>query len=254
MVLLDLEGAPEVKFGYRDALAVRIAGQDIWVKPDAGVDPTLEAAYNFEEEYGTLVFQDYSSKGRDITIPVADKRTESFANNGEHAAARGTVFAGGSSGVAVAPYNAMASRTMMGWVAYYNLTGTWMMRWQSQSIDSGVFGLYFLDETVRARVRKGGTAYNAQASGSRVVNQWNHLAQTYDAVTGLNCLYINGALAGSMTVPGGGTPDAADFIDVASDGAAPYESSNGIAIDDPRIYSRALSAAEVLADMGTPIG
>src|SRR5262249_16892188 len=81
------------------------------------------------------------------------------------------------------------------------------------------------------------------------VNVWSHLASTYDGAT--LRLSVNGAEVASKSVSGsiGVTTDALTF------GSDPfYGQYLSGRIDDIRIYNRSLTAAEIQADMNTPVG
>jgi len=84
------------------------------------------------------------------------------------------------------------------------------------------------------------------------LNTWTHLATTYD---GANMrFYVNGVLAG--TTAGTGTINAANgALRIGGNNSAPLglgEFFKGL-IDEVRVYNRALSAAEITADMTTPV-
>ena len=87
------------------------------------------------------------------------------------------------------------------------------------------------------------------ASSALTLNTWTHLASTYDGTT--LRLYVNGTLAGSRAVNGS--------IETSSDplyigGNRQWREDFQGQIDDVRIYNRALSAAEILADKDKPVG
>jgi hypothetical protein len=80
------------------------------------------------------------------------------------------------------------------------------------------------------------------------LNIWTHLAATYDGTT--LRLYVNGVQAGSRAVSGA--------IQVSNrplriGGNSVWGEWFAGRIDEVRIYRRALSAAEVQADMTTPV-
>ena len=91
------------------------------------------------------------------------------------------------------------------------------------------------------------TGSTVEVGGARLQpNTWQHLALTYDG--SLLRIFIDGTLAGSTSTTG---PVA------GSDGALRI---GGIAgeyfagtLDDVRVYNRALSAAEIVADMSSPV-
>ena len=93
------------------------------------------------------------------------------------------------------------------------------------------------------------TAIEARSFVSLPPNAWTHLAATYDGST--LRLYTNGALAGSRTRSG----------NIATSGSPLRIGGNTLAnayfagrIDEVRIYRRALSGAEIRADMEASIG
>jgi hypothetical protein len=84
------------------------------------------------------------------------------------------------------------------------------------------------------------------------LNTWTHLASTYD---GANMrFYVNGVLVG--TTAGSGSINVANgAFRVGGNNSAPLgqgEFFKGL-IDEVRVYNRALSAAEITADMTTPV-
>jgi len=87
------------------------------------------------------------------------------------------------------------------------------------------------------------------ASGTALpLNIWTHLAFSYDGAT--LRLYINGVQVGTQALTG---PIAASTGSLRIGGNAVWgEYFKGL-IDEVRIYNRALSAGEILADMVTPI-
>lgn len=88
------------------------------------------------------------------------------------------------------------------------------------------------------------------ATISPVLNTWTHLAGVYRADLNISYLYINGVLNASASggdVPGSGAGQTTN-IGAYDTGADTW---SGL-IDDVRIYSRALSAGEVLADYLDP--
>ena len=115
---------------------------------------------------------------------------------------------------------------------------------------------YFLNaskDTGALRPSGGGTIGSGESwiSGPSAspVGSWTHVALTYDG--SLLVLYVNGVQVASTAVSG--------LIQASSSplwigGNQPYgEYFKGL-IDDVRVYNRALSQAEIQADMATPLG
>ncbi len=81
------------------------------------------------------------------------------------------------------------------------------------------------------------------------LNTWTHLAATYNGVT--LRLYVNGSEVGSRPLGGALV---ASTMPLRIGGDALWGEYFAGRIDEVRIYSRALSPAEIQADMATPIG
>ena len=80
------------------------------------------------------------------------------------------------------------------------------------------------------------------------VGQWQHLATTFDGSTAH--FYIDGAQVASRAYSG--DVGASDTWRIGAYGSSPGGFLDGV-VDDIRVYDRALSAAEVQADMDTPV-
>jgi hypothetical protein len=100
--------------------------------------------------------------------------------------------------------------------------------------------------TPRFWVTTGGVGRSVESAISLTANTWVHLAGTYDGST--LRIYVNGTLAGSAAASGTLTSYAGP-LRLAANGAG-SEGWNGT-IDEVRLYSRALSASEIQADMAT---
>lgn len=83
--------------------------------------------------------------------------------------------------------------------------------------------------------------------GQPVVGQWYHLVGVRDVSNSKLSIYVDGALAGSVGVLGGGDPGTGNLeIGRGKFGGNPVDYLNGT-IDDAKIFDRALTAAEVSA-------
>jgi beta-lactam-binding protein with PASTA domain len=89
----------------------------------------------------------------------------------------------------------------------------------------------------------------AASTGVLPLNTWTHIASTYD---GANFrFYVNGVLVG--TTAGSGSINVANgALRIGGNNSSTGEFFRGL-IDEVRIYNRALSAAEITADMNRPI-
>jgi len=203
----------------------------------------LVAAYNFEEASGTAV-TDSSGNGNNGTISGATRTT-----GGKFG--RALSFNGTNNYVTVPDSASLHLTNGMTLEAWVNMTGgqTW--------------------RTVIFKERPGGMTYSlfARSNGNRPVGQvyvnaeqnaqgtaavptgtWTHLATTYDGST--QRLYVNGVQVASRAQTGN---------IIASTGLLKI-GGNSIwsewfkgTIDEVRVFSRALTAAEVQSDMNTPI-
>jgi uncharacterized repeat protein (TIGR01451 family) len=88
----------------------------------------------------------------------------------------------------------------------------------------------------------------------RQLNTWYHVAGVYDAAARTLSIYVNGVLDNGVlagTVPASQYNDPAASVTIGQrTGGYSFEGM----IDEVRIYSRALSQAEIQIDMNTPLG
>jgi hypothetical protein len=81
------------------------------------------------------------------------------------------------------------------------------------------------------------------------VNTWTYLTGTFDGTT--MRLYVNGNLVGTLETSA--PIDVTDgVLRIGADHSWPGEAFPG-AIDEVRIYNRALSQSEIQVDMNTPV-
>ena len=142
--------------------------------------------------------------------------------------------------------------TVMAWAKSEAPTGSYQIicaKWYNDAEEFiGSFNLEFTPDGITPSftvVRAGDLYRPADLSSIKVPSgQWAHIAGTYDNDT--NRIYVNGVLAGSISVPGtmntGTQPVAIGAL------LYPWERNwfNGI-IDGVKIYSRVLSAEEIKA-------
>jgi hypothetical protein len=91
------------------------------------------------------------------------------------------------------------------------------------------------------------------SSTVRALNTWYHVAGVYDAAAQTLNIYVNGVLNNGVlfgTVP---TTQRASTVAANIGRRTGGFNIQGI-VDDVRVYGRALSAAEIQADMATPVG
>ena len=166
-------------------------------------------------------------------------------------------FDGVNDWVTIADANALDLTTGMTLEAWVYPTGNGGGAWRTvlikQRSGGGVYNLYANVDTNAPAVRVIRAAQptvplDVRGGTQLPLNAWSHLAATYDGVTVR--LYVNGAQVGSRAVSGalltstgvlriGGNSILGEFFQGR--------------IDEVRIYNRALSAADVQADMNAPV-
>jgi concanavalin A-like lectin/glucanase superfamily protein/PASTA domain-containing protein/Big-like domain-containing protein len=101
-------------------------------------------------------------------------------------------------------------------------------------------------------IRNSSADKEAAAGPALPLGVWTHLAVTYDGTT--LRLYVNGVLRSSLTASGGIAASTAPLrIGGNTVFSVPGTEYFAGLIDEVRIYNRALSAAEITADMATPL-
>src|SRR5262245_19112777 len=102
-----------------------------------------------------------------------------------------------------------------------------------------------------------GTASAARYGATTLqANTWYHVAGVYDAAARTLTVYLNGQPDNGMlvgTVPAS-QPNTNENVNVGQRPGIPGTLNFRRRVDDVRIYSRVLTAAEIQADMGTPVG
>jgi hypothetical protein len=111
----------------------------------------------------------------------------------------------------------------------------------SQQQDGG-YALEFAGNNVVFWVYISGTGWVASPQVSVPLGQWSYVAGTYSAGSGLS-LYVNGQLVGT-TVVGGQMSPSGNTLDIGHDPSNSDRWYDGL-IDEPSVYNRALSPAEI---------
>jgi hypothetical protein len=199
---------------------------------------TLLAAYNFDETSGAIL--DVSGNGLDIPIASPAIRTPSgHTNNGLTQTGTGIFTAPAGHLISLKTPN----RTLMAWVRETAATIAWVLEFYSSSIDSGTWGILFLNNLWQIQARNA-TGF-VRASVSRPTDGlYHHIAGTYD---GANVrLYLDGVLVATqpMTPPLRSDADVFRFQD---------QSGTNISIDDVRFYDEALDQTAIQILMNTPV-
>lgn len=204
----------------------------------------LVAAYGFNENQGSTT-ADASGRGNTGTATNTTWTTAGRIGNA-------LVFNGTTSLVTVADSASLDLTTAMtveAWVFPTVTLGQWVSIVSKEQSGSLVYFLY-------AR-GTGGPAQGVFTSGAEQIlygttalpaNTWSHVAATYDGSQ--QRLYVNGTQVANVARTGTIT---ASTLPLRIGGNTPYGNFFTGRIDEVRVYSRALSAAEIGADMTRPV-
>jgi methionine-rich copper-binding protein CopC len=207
------------------------------------VDPQLMLAYAFDEGSGTSTTDD-SGRGHTGVVSGA-----TWTTSGRHGGA--LRFDGINDMVAAADSNHLdlaAAMTIEAWVyPTSELTG-WRTAVVKEADGDVAYALYANSDTAgaRAELNIGGAKPAATNPGPLPVNAWSHLAVTYNGAE--IRLFVNGVRV-STTPATGSILNSTGAFRVGGNWGDYFA---GL-IDEVRIYKRALSGAEIRADMTTPI-
>jgi hypothetical protein len=210
---------------------------------NAAGPPGLVAAFGFDEASGTTAL-DASGNGNVGQISGATRVPGGRFGGG-------LSFNGTSNLVSVADAATLDLTngiTLEAWVQPTAVSG-----WQTAILKEGTSGLAY---ALYANENPVGPAGYVSISGDKSVtgagtlplNAWSHIAMTYD---GANMrLYLNGVQAG-VRAQTGSTAVTTGMLRIG--GNAVWGEYFAGLIDEVRVYNRALTAAEVQSDMGTPV-
>src|SRR5690349_17118115 len=206
----------------------------------AGADASLVAAYAFDEATGTVA-TDASGYGNNGTISGATR-----VAGGKLGGALS--FNGVNARVDIPDSNSLdlaSGMTLEAWVNPATLAGKWRTVLIKEQPAALAYALYAGEDNARPSAHAfTSSEFDTRGTSSLPLNAWSHLAATYDGST--LRLYVNGTQVSSRAVSG---------AMVSSSGALRIggnavwgEYFQGL-IDEVRVYSRALSAAEIQSDM-----
>ncbi len=237
---------PSTPYWYR-LRSVNPGGASAWVTTSATTpaEVSLVAAYGFNETSGTTT-ADASGSNNTGTLGTVTRTT-----SGKFGGA--LVFSGNYVTVPHAPsLNLTTALTLEAWV-YPTVAPNWSTILMKEQPGEFVYAIY-----AGAGSNPGGwfnigtsgsTERSVTAQSALALNTWTHVATTYDGTTAR--LYINGTQVATTAFAG---PIATSTGALRIGGNAVWGENFTGRIDEVRLYKRALSAAEVVTDMNTPIG
>jgi hypothetical protein len=201
------------------------------------------ASYGFNETSGTTA-TDKSGRGNTGTISGATRVT-----GGKHAGALS--FNGTNNYVRVADSASLDltnGMTLEAWVQPTTSDKAWRTVVLKEHTTGLAYSLYSNDDTARPGTseRAAGAGRDTSTAGTAALpaNKWSHVAATFDG--GTLRIYVNGALVGSKAL-GGSLAVGSGPLKIGGN-AVWGEWFKGL-IDDVRVYNRALSTADIAADM-----
>jgi hypothetical protein len=217
----------------------------LFFAPNVSAQSGLVAAYGFDET-SSATATDASGHGNQGTISGATRIAGRFGG--------ALNFDGTNDWITIADAPSLdlsAAMTIEAWVYPTSGTKNHAVISKEDGANGAVYAIYSSGNNFRPNseiVVNGSNRENADGSGQLPVNVWTHLAATYDG-TRLR-LFVNGVEVGNRNVSGtirassgplrvGGNTIRADFF--------------AGRLDEVRVYARALSAAEIRADMSTPV-
>ena len=208
------------------------------------VSPGLVASFGFNEASGTLA-SDTSGNGNTGTI------TGATWTQGKYGGALN--FNGTSDSLKIedsTSLNLRSGATIEAWVYPTVSQIEWRTIVQRQEV------AYFLHASYDSGTLQPSTGYNLNGATKWIVspsaipvNVWTHLASTYDGAR--IRLYVNGVEVASQ--PAAGSIES-NINPIWIGGNSPYGEYFQGKIDDVRIYGKALTQAQIQADMNTPVG
>ena len=227
------------------SVAVTVTVSNVVTTPPAPVGG-LVAAYGFEEGAGSTA-NDASGGNHAGTVTGATWVDGKFGKALRFAGAFG-------SWVTIPDANALDltnGMTVEAWIKPVAALATWPSIINKERSGELTYALYANSDSGHPNIdyTSGGSEVNLEGDSGIPVNQWTHLAGTFDG-TALK-LYVNGQLVSSKatTAP----IDVTDgVLRIGGDGIWSGEYFTGV-VDEVRVYNRALAQSEVRADMDAPV-
>jgi chitodextrinase len=263
--------APDTAYGYR-VVAVDTSGNEsepsavtLVRTARAPADASLLVSYNFDEIGAAAEITDQSGRGHTGTLEAGSARSALGHTGGA------VEFAGGGGGHVRVPNLALGGPGLT--------VSLWFKVDDFEVFDGRLFsqasGVAASEHRVmlstitgprlrfRLQTTDGGTATLIATGATLVEGEWTHAAVTYDGAS--MRIYQDGVEVGRLAKTGDIVSESSvplwlgdnPLLAPAPDGAGSIEQSGGKEldglIDDFRVYDRALSRTELLADMGAPV-
>ena len=215
----------------RDVAGNQTSSAQVTVSVANSVSVNPVAAYSFDQGLGTTL-TDSSGNGHDGAISNGTWRTGRFGK---------ALSFSGNGFVRIGDLDVSPALTVSAWINASSLSGC-----HSAVMKTFTYGFEICDGNLLAEIGNG-SSWSGTTKIAAAANVWQYITETFDGST--ITLYKDGVLvassAGTLTNSSqdlriGAWTDASEFF-------------VGL-IDEVRIYSRALSQAEVQADMNTPVG
>jgi hypothetical protein len=210
----------------------------------ATVTNGLVAAYSFNAGSGTTV-ADASGNGNTGTITGA---TWSAAGKYGNALS----FNGTNNFVTVnesASLDLTGAMTLEAWVNPSALGSTWRCVLLKEQSGGLIYALYANTDTNRPSGHVYiSSEFDTRGTAALATNTWTHLAVTYDGTT--LRMFVNGVEASNKVV-GGNIKTSTGALRIGGNSVW-GEYFSGL-IDEVRVYNRALTAAQIQADMSSPV-
>jgi glucose/arabinose dehydrogenase len=241
-------GARDITAVARDAAGNPRTSAAVQVTVDnsaAPPPPGLVAAYGFDESTGTSV-ADRSGTGNTGTLTGP-----AWTTSGHFGSALS--FDGIDDRVVVADANSLdltTGMTLEAWVRPTAAGGVWRSVVAKNGTGTVAYNLYANRNTNRpaAEMNIGGSLRIANGTAQLALNAWSHVAATYDGTT--IRLYVNGTQVGTGAFAGSLLSTTGQLW---IGGNAVWSEWFAGTIDDVRVYNRALTAAQIQADMSAPV-
>jgi fibronectin type 3 domain-containing protein len=228
----------------RDAAGNQTTSGAVSVTVSNTATPGLVASFGFNEGSGTTVFDSSGSNNNGTLTSATWTATGKFGS--------ALSFNGTSSWVTVsdaASLDLTNGLTLEAWVNPTALSG-WRTALLKESAGGLSYSLYANDNTPNPAVTVsiGGGDRSAVGTSQVPLNTWTHLAATYDGAQ--LRLYMNGVQVGSRAQTGNMAVSAGAL---RVGGNAVWGEFFAGLIDEVRVYNRALTAAEIQADMNAAV-